>query len=316
MEDIKIYPLENSERLNEVCELFALGLANTTKEWWIWKHFTPNGLPEGVVLVAEDSKNYICGVFAMQPAYYCKADEKIMLVQLEDLVIAPEYRGNGLMRRLYDFTLDYYREKNAAGLIGLSANEKSYAVLSKYGFENIADLNGIQSVKTLTPRFWRKDFYKKDEWEITISQDIPQGLFFAQKQNVWKMEKNQQFMEWKFKNSPEREYCWLVIKYRNELVGYIVYYVNQGRLRKVVNICDWELKASVTEKELKKAVRILQTQGNWIYLWGCMSREDEELWKKSGISLKKENKSPFLYYSLNERNKIEAFDITKADSDN
>ena len=149
--EFRIYPLTDTKRLPELCDLFAKGLAETTPKYWLWKHYSDNGLPQGMVLVADDETGKMRAIFAMQPAWYHRDNNKIMLVQLEDLVIDPECRGKGLMRKLYSYTMDYYRTQGATGLIGLSANDKSYAVLTSYGFHNMGGIRSICPLKKLFP---------------------------------------------------------------------------------------------------------------------------------------------------------------------
>lgn len=309
-----IYPLTDTSRLPELCVLFAKGLAKTTPEYWLWKHYSDNGLPKGMVLIADDESGKMRAIFAMQPAWYRQGNSKIMLVQLEDLVIDPECRGQGLMRKLYSYTMDYYRTQGAAGLIGLSANDKSYAVLTSYGFCNLGGIRSVCTSKTLIPRF-SKNGYRNEGWNIVIGDAMPDDLFFSDHSTSFKLVKNKQFMEWKFINSPERTYQWLTIRRDGVLEGYIVFYVNQGRLRSAVNICDWELKESINDCILRKTVNILQSRGNWVSLWGRFDDRSAARWCRAGLKIKSPDQDYFIYYPIDDTQLPTNWHITKADSD-
>ena len=110
-----IYPLKDTTRFDELCALFATGLADTTPEYWKWKHYSENGMPEGTILVAEDENGILAGMFALQPEFFVCGDERLLLVQTEDLVIDPRYRGTGLMKKLYHYAMSYFTECGASG---------------------------------------------------------------------------------------------------------------------------------------------------------------------------------------------------------
>jgi GNAT superfamily N-acetyltransferase len=313
--EFRIYPLTDTSRLPELCVLFAKGLAKTTPEYWLWKHYSDNGLPKGMVLIADDESGKMRAIFAMQPAWYRQGNSKIMLVQLEDLVIDPECRGQGLMRKLYSYTMDYYRTQGAAGLIGLSANDKSYAVLTSYGFCNLGGIRSFRTSKTLIPHF-SKNNYRKEGWNIVIGDAMPDDLFFSSHSSSFKLEKNQQFIEWKFNKSPEHAYQWLTIRRDGVLEGYIIFYVNKGRLRSAVNICDWELNESINDWILRKTVKILQSKGNWVSLWGRLDDRSAARWHQAGLTIENQDKDYFIYYPIDDSQLPVNWHITKADSDN
>lgn len=314
--DFRFYPLKDTSRLPELCNLFAKGLAQTTPQQWLWKHYTPNDLPEGMILVAEDEGGALRAMFAMQPAWYRRGEERLLLVQTEDLVIDPECRGQGLMRKLYDYTMDYYRRQGAAAITAFSCNDASYPIFLKYGARNLGDISALTTPKTALPPLWRKGTYSRDGWKIAISGDMPANLFFIQSDTVFKMEKTQRTVAWKFTENPDQHYQWLTIRKDSELVGWLVFYVNKGRLRSAVNICDWELKACVTPAILAEAVKLLQRLGNWVTLWGRQSEADRARWQAAGLNQEELHPDHFVFHSTGAQTPPAAWHITKLDSDN
>ena len=314
--EFRIYPLKDTARLPELCDLFAKGLAQTTPEQWIWKHYTENGLPEGQILVAEDEAGKLRAMFAMQPAWYRRGEERILLVQTEDLVIDPECRGQGLMRKLYDYTMDHYRQQGAAALTAFSCNDASYPIFMKYGAKDLGDIGSIATAKSIVPMFWKKDRYIRDGWQIQIHDAMPGDLFFSTNDAVYKMERTARTMAWKFAEAPGRHHQWLTIRYEDTLVGYFVFYVNKGRLRSAVNICDWDLKDCVTERILARAVGILRRLGHWVCLWGRQSETDLALWRSAGLDRAESQTDHFVFHATAGQDAPTHWHITKVDSDN
>ncbi len=314
--EFRIYPLKDTSRLPELCELFAKGLAQTTPEQWLWKHYTDNGLPEGMILVAEDETGRLRAMFAMQPAWYRRGEERILLVQTEDLVIDPECRGQGLMRKLYDYTMDYYRQQGAAAVTAFSCNDASYPIFLKYGSKELCEIGSISTSKAFLPKFWKKALFARDSWQIQIQAQLPEDLFFTTCDTVFKMEATHRTIEWKFNEDPARSYQWLTIRKDGVLVGWVAFYVNKGRLRSAVNICHWELKDCVEIPILKKAVGLLQRLGNWVNLWGIQTPDTLARWRAAGLTDDGPAHDHFMYHVIDDRSLPTAWSITKVDSDN
>lgn len=313
--DFRIYPLKDTARLPELCQLFAKGLGDIKPQEWLWRNFTENGLPAGIVSVAEDETGKLRAVFGMQPVYYRRGQERLILVQTQGLVIDPECRGQGLMRKLFDYNVDYFRRQGAAALTSFSCNALSYPIFMKYGSGDLGSLQGLATPQRLL-RFGKKSGFRRDGWEIQISDAMPQDLFFTESDTVFKMEKNLRFMQWKFTQDPNQRYRWLTIRKNGALEGYLVFYVNQGRLRSAVNICDWELKERVGADILKKAVDILRSHGNWVTLWGIQPDAHRARWQAAGFTQPNTAEDRFVYQPIDGKTPPTAWHITKADSDN
>lgn len=314
--DFRIYPLTDTSRLPELCALFAKGLAETTPEQWLWKHYTPNDLPEGQILVAEDETGVLRGMFAMQPAWYRKGGERILLVQTEDLVIDPEARGQGLMRKLYDYTMEQYRQQGATAITAFSCNDASYPIFLKYGAKNLGDIGALTTPKSLLPHFWNPATYQKNGWDIRFTTKMPEDVFVTPSDAVFKIVKTSRTLAWKFTENPDQRYEWLTIRKDGALVGWAVFYVNRGRFRSAVNICDWELKEIVTPEILTQAVKLLQNLGNWVSLWGRQSDADRKLWQAAGLTQYEPRPDHFVYHPTSPHTPPEQWHITKVDSDN
>ena len=314
--ELRICHLTDPSRIPELRDLFAQCLSETTPETWVWKHFTDKGLPLGTLLVALDETDKIRAIFGMQPAWYRKGEERILLVQTEDLVIDPACRGQGLMRRLYDYTMDYFAGQGAAGVTAFSCNEKSYPIFLRYGCQELGHIGTISTPKTLLPAFWRRSAWDKNGWQIRICDGMPEDLFCEPCDTAFKMENDYRTIQWKFAQDPDRTYQWLTIRKNGELVGWFVFYANKGRIRSAVNICHWELKDCVDATVLKKAVGVLQRLGNWVGLWGIQTPAHRALWQAAGLTEEDPNSDHFMYHITDGQTPPTQWSITKVDSDN
>ena len=313
--EFRIYPLTDTDRLPELCILFAKGLGKTLPGEWLWGNFTENGLPRGIVSVAEDENGVLRAVFAMQPVVYRRGQEQKILVQTQGLVIDPACRGQGLMRKVFQYNADYFRNQGAEALTSFSCNELSYPIFMKYGAKDLGALQGIATKKRLLPRPHRHR-WARNGWEVQISEEMPTDLFFLPGEATFKMEKNLRFMQWKFTENPNQRYQWLTIRRDGVLEGYCVFYVNQGRLRSAVNICDWELQPTLSHEIIKKAVEILRSLGNYVTLWGVQSESDGLRWQQAGFTMPNAVGDRFVYFPLTDWQPPADWSITKADSDN
>lgn len=312
--DYRIYPLEDQSRLEELCALFAKGLADTTPEYWKWKHFTENGQPEGIILVAEAEDGSLAGMFALQPERYDFGDQKILMVQTEDLVIDPSHRGSGLMRKLYRHAMEHYAAMGAVGFVSF-CNEASYPIFLKYGSVDAGYIYTQNSSKNSLPIYISKKKDRFNGWELEIADQMPRDLFYPKHQNGYGMTKNDEFMKWKFADNPEGPFRWLTIRKDGVLHGYAVVHITQGRLRRAVNIYDWALDEKVTPDVLKYGVNLLRTHGNWVSLWGKYGENDLNLWIQAGLTERNEDGTHFVLHQLGDTPLPERWHLTRADLD-
>ena len=312
--DYRIYPLENTDRLDEICTLFATGLADTTPDFWKWKHFSDNGMPKGMILVAEAEDGSFAAVFALQPENYVCNGEKTVIIQTEDLVILPAHRGSGLMKKLYFYAKEHYAKEGATALLGF-CNDNSYPIFVKYGATDMGDSYSWDSAKSLLPIYLNKKRATHKDWKIEVTDEMPNDLFYLENTESFQMEKNDTFMKWKFVDNPEGPFYWLTIRKNGVLMGYVVYAVTQGRLRRAVNIYDWALNDQVDAAVLKRAVDLLRTHGNWVNLWGRYTDAILDRWAAAGIKNKNEQGTRFILHALTDEPLPENWHLTRADLD-
>lgn len=312
--EYRLYPLKDQNRLQEVCALFAKGLADTAPDYWKWKHYSENGHPEGMILVAEAEDGALAGMFALQPVRYVCGGKELIMIQTEDLVIDPDHRGSGLMKKLYRFAAEYYAKEGAAGFMAF-CNAASYPIFLKYGSRDMGDIYSRDTTKSLLPIYTGKTKRSCDGWQLELADEMPEDLFYAESDDVFRMKKNDAFMKWKFADNPDGPFRWLTIRKDHQLKGYLVIHITQGRLRRAVNIYDWELDETVTGKILKQAVNLLRTHGNWVALWGLYSEAVLARWAEAGVSEKNDNGAHFLLHEFGKEKLPDNWQLTRADLD-
>jgi GNAT superfamily N-acetyltransferase len=312
--EYRLYPLEDQSRLDEICTLFAKGLAETTPEYWKWKHFFENGQPEGMILVAEAEDGSFAGMFALQPEHYGRGNSQITVIQNEDLVIDPAHRGTGLMKRLYRYALEYYREQGAVGSVSF-CNAASYPIFLKYGAEDRGDIYTCNTDKHLLPIYLNRTGWKKGAWEIRIGDQMPDDLFYPVNEEAYQLRKSDAFMKWKFVDNPDGPFRWLTIRNNGKLMGYMVTKIVQGKFRRAVNIYDWALRDELPDEMLRAAVKLLHTHGNWVSLWGRYSDAVLDRWARAGLAQKNEQGTHFVLHTFGDTPMPAEWHVTRADLD-
>lgn len=312
--DYRIYPFEDQSRLDEICALFATGLGDSTPEEWKWKHFSDNGMPKSMMLVAEADDGSFAAVFALQPEFYQCGDHQISIIQTEDLVISPNHRGSGLMKKLYFYAKDHYAAQGATALLGF-CNDNSYPIFMKYGATDMGDSYPLASSKRLLPVYTNKKSAVTGRWHIQITDTMPNDLFYHKNSDAYQMVKNDAFMKWKFVDNPEAAFRWLTIRRNGVLMGYMVFCVTAGRFRRAVNIYDWAMKEEVDTPALKKAVGLLCSWGNWIDLWGRYNKAVCARWAAAGVGIQRTQGTRFILHNLTDGPLPKNFHLTRADLD-
>ena len=312
--DYRIYPFEDQSRLDEICALFATGLGDSTPEEWKWKHFSDNGMPKSMMLVAEADDGSFAAVFALQPEIYQYQDRTLRIVQAEDLVIAPSHRGSGLMRKLHTFMIHHLTDLGYAGFIGFP-NENSLPVLVKYGAKQMPNIGSLNTAKRFLPLYPCRKTAAAGNWAITVCDSMPQDLFYCTNTECYQLTKNDAFMRWRFVDNPHEQFRWLTIRKAGVLMGYMVFCITAGRFRRAVNICDWALQDAVDTPALKKAVQVLRSWGNWASLWGQFSEEASGRWIRAGLSNQQAPGTHLLLHSFAKEPLPENFHLTRADLD-
>lgn len=310
----QLYPLKDLTRLPEICSLFARGLAETTPEYWKWKHFSENGHPGSMILVAETDNGCITGMFALQPMYYRWENKTLVIVQMMDLVIDPAHRGTGLMKMLFQYAQNHYSQDGCWGFLGFP-NDISYPILMKYGAADMGDICSYETAKRPLPFYREKKHAACRQWQIALTDVPPEDLFDTEVPEECRMTRSAAFLQWKFAENPETRFQWLTLRRNGILQGYMTVSIMRGRFRRAVNIYDWVFHSCVDAHILRQAVKLLLTHGNWVNLWGRYSEADLELWAKAGVSHRSAQNTHFLLIPFDGMDTPRQWHLSRADLD-
>lgn len=309
MMDIRISVLDDVSRIDEIIDLFSKGLGKTTREHWMWRLFTPNGMKQPEAIIAEDEKNRIVGMTSILFEEY--GNQEYGAIQFCDWVVSPEYRGQGIIGKLYRYALKRYEEDNFDFIIEYP-NNNSFPIFQKYGFEikmPIGSWNTSSRVYLGNPGYNSKT---KGSISYCFSQSCPlQDNDFIQKPG--RIFRNRQFMEWKYDLNPDTDFEWLTVKDSNELLGYFVFTITHGRIRRVVNIYDWDFKSDKVF-EFSNSIKLLRKYGNSVCIWGRYPAESITLMEFASMKFSAGG-TRLILKSISDRGYPDELTLSRADTD-
>lgn len=275
MTENKIYVFEDEKRIPEVIELFRLGLGDTTEQHWQWRLFRCDFTPKPEAFVMENESGKMVGMGTVLPVEYGDAEYKC--VQMCDWVVHPDYRGQGIIGKLYDFIYRRYEEKGYDFLIEFP-NENSYPIFKKYGFEEHSSPVCWNTKQRLFFSFKKKcsaDInIEIDDFTYRVTNACPITQPFPQKKG--RISRTPQFLRWKYDFNPDSDFQWLGIWRDSVLCGYLVFTQTRGRIRTVVNVYDFDYWLS-DSAPFSTAIELLESYGNYVSIWGKFDADGEKL---------------------------------------
>ncbi|WP_158094714.1 GNAT family N-acetyltransferase [Flavonifractor sp. An52] len=303
-----IHILKDKTRLDELCRLFATGLGMTERPYWEWRIFTPNGQfmqPEAIV--AENEQGQLIGMCSTLLEEY--GEHKWKCVKLCDWVVHPDYRGKGIISKLYQFM--YQRYKNQEFDFFLSfPNSQSYPIFQKLGYNEKVGVKIWSSQQRL---FMIKRPAKSmiiHGLEYRFTSHCPIQSFPLRPD---RLVRTPEYMRWKYDKNPANSFQWLTVWNGTELIGYFVYAVTQGRLRRVITVYDWEF-AFEAQDAFCQAVKLLEKQGNGVNIWGQYGQKESLLLKAAGFQ-EKACGTHLMLKAISEKGYPDLLTLTRVDTD-
>jgi ribosomal protein S18 acetylase RimI-like enzyme len=94
--------------------------------------------------------------------------------------VVPEFRGNGLGKRLMETALDIYREANVqiASLEVLTHNEKALSLYEQYGYRRLQKLSSFECAGVFSPGNLSKKQFSQYDFQIGQTGDVSQIPFY------------------------------------------------------------------------------------------------------------------------------------------
>lgn len=275
---MKIYVLTDKQQIPDLIELFRQGLGDTTEEYWEWRLFTDNGVVSPETIVAENEVGKMIGMMSLLPVNYGEHGE-YKGISLCDWVVRPECRGQGIIKRMYQFAMERYEKRGMDFLFGFP-NENSFPILKKYKYDLHTGLEVWNS--SFHFHFNCKECHemydKNIEYQVTKACPIMKEIS-QRKERSYRTPK---YFRWKYDMNPETEYQWLSVWKEKEICAYFVFAIGKGRMRTAVNIYDWELFVDDAEI-LRTACKIMCSYGNFVSIWGFYGEREQKLLKEAGL---------------------------------
>lgn len=270
--------LSDQSRIPEVIALFRTGLGETSVEHWVWRLFTDNGQEDRpFAVIAEDEAGRMAGISTVIPTRYGVNRKKC--VSFGDWVVHPDDRGQGLIRKIFNFICDYFSRLGYDFMLTFP-NDNSYPILRRYGFE---DLTGVLSWNSRTRPFalrHRPNNRNHQGVSYRFSERCPLTALPNLQEN--RLYRTPEYLSWKYDQNPDVTYAWLTLWQDSDLLGYFVYTLTKGRLRTAVNVYDWDYY-STQDAPFRYAISLLRGLGSFVSFWGIYSGDSLELLKQSGL---------------------------------
>ena len=292
----RIVRFKDWERINELRTLFCTGLGETSEQYWRWKYGSNNGQPDACLLMVENDNGRMVATFGLQPLLYRNKSEEHIVVQLQDLVVHPDFRGSGFVRVLYNAAREHSARHGASAFVAYT-NDASFGPFIKFGSIDMGDIGSLRSgTSGLSVFKTAKRRTERYGYVFECSETLPPDIFFSDCDTEFKMVKSAAYMRWRFDLKPDESFQWLCVRKDKALKAWFVFQENRGRIHTAVNIYDYEVAADVPLYVRREAVRCLARRGSWVSLWGRLSDEEKCMWKNIGLTKETKAASHFMLH--------------------
>ena len=267
MIDIKI--INHAGREEELVELFKNSFnLEMSLNYWRWKYLENPINPREPKLVVAVDKERIVGARPLMLAKLRIGQQILSVAQPCDTMVHPEYRRKGIFKRMNIMAINYYQEQEM-GLFYNIPNSMSRSGYLKQGWkkvlqiENLLYLNNASAVITeklgnpllgkvlgffyniLPKQTHDLDKEINQDYYVSISYSFPEEL--RKIDSLYNVEcieivRSEKYLNWRFDKHPVNIYTYIIVKKREELLGYaVIKSVNENGL-KTGRIVDYLVK--------------------------------------------------------------------------
>lgn len=196
----------------------AKGAVPRSAEQWSWE-FAASGLPPTGYGIAT-SGNRIVGIQAYIPLTMRFAGERVLTGKDEDTLVHPDYRGRGILDRLYELIIERAEQGGVAMLWGFT--NTAVRPLLRNGFRSLGTFDSM----TLSVGSGGGHSALAGEREVTVeeikSPDARMDRFadlFASQSGGMGLDLSAEFLRWRVFENPFRAYKVLAVVHGGEIVG-------------------------------------------------------------------------------------------------
>lgn len=316
---VKMIDLKDQKIRTEFLNLMQTGgLGTETDRWLKWKYidnpFNPEKHKPVILGVFRGDSEQMVGIRPFLSYRLIFNGKKINAVQPCDTVVHPTFRGKGLFSLMnqeainilpkfnYDFFFNFPNKNSMPGCMKQGWQQVA-AIDESYVFMDFSKVVQEKTGKKLfaVPAFflgrlfrnYRRilkdlaDLCKKDyiiSREIDFSPEFEE-LWVQQEKRI-RVERNEQYLCWKFKDRPDKKYEIVTVRENGKLAGYMIVTISQRWGSKEGQIVDFQYKTQeIFFSLLYQAYKMLVEQYccDFISIWSFTAQELPERLKKLGF---------------------------------
>ncbi|MEC8074325.1 MAG: GNAT family N-acetyltransferase [Pseudomonadota bacterium] len=266
---------------------------------WYWKYKGKNPFGRSLVWVAEKDKK-IVATFSIIPLEYIINQKKVLGACSIAMIVHPDYQNKGLIKFVADKLFEDATFKRIKFIYGYP-NERAYQIHKKiFLYEDIS---------------MQKLFYRKLDKKIIInktrkfkvektykfSKNFTKFLTRGKKQRKICLNRNIQFLKWRYLQRPDHKYSFFLFKnINNKICGYVVLKIYKENKIKRGHIIDifYDKNENIFSEIIKfSEEHFYKKKCNEITLWlqGDQNAESKLMY----FSYKIINKRPMICKFLN-----------------
>ncbi len=198
-----------------------------SREEWLWKY--KNSPWGSTAIVALDDNNVIAHYGGIKMKFSFK-DKVLNAYQFCDVMTHPEYRGIFVSKSPIIVKLGgmFYKENEMDFAFGFPSVRHAKLQSLRLGGEGYRFIKLYKKIKTR--RYFGGLFLKvEDGWDHFHKYGIPQE-YFKRREQIFKILKNEKYIEWRYFQSPIKKYRLFVFKKFNMLKGFAIVSINENWL--------------------------------------------------------------------------------------
>ncbi|KFD41185.1 hypothetical protein DK28_0211545 [Peptococcaceae bacterium SCADC1_2_3] len=254
---IEIKLVNHKERIEELVDLFNIVMRQNQEkislDFWKWKHLeNPLNSSDPKLIVAEDGARII-GARAFMLAEFMLEDNKVKVAQLCDAMVHPDYRRQGIFKKMNDLVISYCTEQGICFFYGfpgtmnpLLRNRVLQKVLPIEYLLRVNNPSTVIAQKLRNPAlgntlgfFYNKLYHRqpkisekeKQSFTVELFDYFPEALKEIDTLydiNNIELVRSEIYFKWRFDRHPVFKYKYLLARQGEELKGYALISTNQS----------------------------------------------------------------------------------------
>lgn len=285
---------EDKDSFEELIKLFKTGLGETDIDFWNWKYLQNTGFDKQIMYVILDGEKYIA-MMGFVPFEYVSPDGKVLkYAQTCDLVVLPEYRGQGLFYKIHEYAENDLTNNGYLALFGFP-NDNSLHGFLKMGYKP----NDIYICKPKSNLFYmiknklrlptidtksKFDCYVEPNYCSNISQFIFNTDWLLNK--YVRLNLNKDFLNWRCESYNKGKYKCIFVKQNNDVIAYFIVLVTKGSHFTASKVVCFDINKKYIS-DIKNIVKCVKKKiysfSDMIDFYGIWSDEVKDIICKFGV---------------------------------